>query len=93
MTHTNCGHTYPVCRINRRGKQVRAQLESVKAQLRMAPHRQDLIKKREELEAAWPLNHNYHTPLSGILIFRTPRPLRERKSLLPNSSTSSKDTN
>ena len=46
----SCGHRYDVCRISRQGIELRSQLESVKAQLRLAPHRDDLAAQRDDLQ-------------------------------------------
>jgi hypothetical protein len=48
-----CGRRYDVCHITRQGIRLRRQMESVKAQLRLAPHRTDLAQKREQLQAAY----------------------------------------
>lgn len=47
----HCGHRYDVCRISAQGVELRHQLESVKAQLRLAPQRTDLAEKRDDLLA------------------------------------------
>lgn len=47
-----CAHCYEVCRITRRGIELRRQLDSIKAQLRLAPHNEDLAVQREALLVA-----------------------------------------
>lgn len=45
----HCGHRYDVCRISAQGLEFRRQLESVKAQLRLAPHSDALAAQRDAL--------------------------------------------
>ena len=59
----HCGHRYDVCHITRQGIELRRQIESVKAQLRLAPHDEELTQKKERLQAAYAAEV---TPLSSV---------------------------
>lgn len=45
----HCGHRYNVCHISSRGVELRRQLNGIKSQLRLAPHREDLAAQRDAL--------------------------------------------
>ncbi len=47
----SCGHRYDVCHITRQGIELRRQLDSVKAQLRLAPHNTALAAQSGDLLA------------------------------------------
>lgn len=47
----HCGHRYDVCRITRQGVDLRRQLDSIKSQIRLAPHNEELETKRDDLLA------------------------------------------
>ena len=51
FTCPHCGQRYDVCHITRQGVELRRQLESVKAQIRLAPHDEGLETKRDDLLA------------------------------------------
>lgn len=48
----HCGHHYNVCRITRQGIELRRQLDSIKSQIRLAPHDGSLVEKRDALLVA-----------------------------------------
>lgn len=52
FTCPHCNHSYTVCTITPQGVELRRQIESIKAQLRLAPHREDLATQKEQLQAA-----------------------------------------
>ena len=62
FTCPHCYHTYTVATITPHGVELRRQIESLKAQLRLAPLNTDLIERRDQLQA------DLRTQVNGTLL-------------------------